>query len=125
MVIESIKNKDTERAISDRNELCKTLAHEVVPALCSFAEWQSLNRRSKPEDLSDYIQNDIIPELNRIHKWINIINMPLFTDDLALARLVIQQRTLKPLQELTRDLPTHSYNGVKEELRRNITDIAE
>ncbi|MCK4504664.1 MAG: hypothetical protein KAW14_03535 [Candidatus Aegiribacteria sp.] len=124
-VLEALKQNQNANAAESREELCRTLAHGVIPGLCALTEWDALNYSSEIADLSEIIREDTIPELARIQNWIQIINLPVFIQGMSLSELKIQRRSLRPLLNIGKTLDSNQCTECKEDLSIAIDEIVE
>lgn len=88
-----------------RNDFGTELSHRAFPHLSSHVEWQCLQRKTNSKAMVSYIRTDVIPELERLQSWVEIMNMPVFTTKMSLSPLKIQQRTLRPFLDLVQSIP--------------------
>ncbi|MCK6468223.1 MAG: hypothetical protein L6Q53_08545 [Candidatus Brocadia sinica] len=108
-----------------RNEFGKTLGQRAIPALCSLVEWQALSRKTDTSALIAYIREDVVPELGRLQSWVQIVNLPVFTQAMSLSPLQIQERTMRPFFDLVRFVPEDRHGEIKELLHGAIRKVME
>lgn len=118
-------SRDKMQICKQRDDFGAALSHHAFPALCSQVEWQSLSRKSDTSALIDYIRSDVVPEIERLRSWVQIINTHIFTQEMSLAPLQIQERTMRPFRDLLRFIPEDRHTEIREQLFTSIRQVTE
>lgn len=86
-------------------------------------EWEILDRKNDPEQVAGFTRKHLLPELARLREWLDIINLPVFTEAHRMKPLTIEERTVEPFLKIRMYLPRTGADPVESALESAIEAI--
>lgn len=99
------KDGDIEDINSEREKLCDVFSRDVFDSYSAFCQFESLSRKNRLNDLRSFITKELVPELERLNEWKNVINSPTLLERVQKTPLTLEKRSLRPFFEIDRFLP--------------------
>lgn len=108
---------------SQREAFCSAFSQQAVPKYLSYVEWEILDRRNDADQITKFATKHLLPELARIRAWLDIINLPVFTEAHGMKPLKIEERTVEPFLKIGMYLPRTGAEHLKTELESAVVAI--
>lgn len=114
---------DKDLILTTRDLFCKALTREALYHYCALAEWNALSRKHSIDQLLYYIRSDVTAELDRISRWIDVVNLPMFLDGYGSQPLLISEQTMRPFFDILRFVPDDNQSAIKAVLYSSIRKL--
>lgn len=117
-LVRAIERGDVLNLDRLREACCMELTSGVFKNHFKQVDFERLYYEQNPEDMRDFIQDDLYTDLDRFTKWLNVLNHETLLEKIGGNRspLRINLNTAKPWYRLVNALPSHWQQPVKEEL---------
>ena len=113
------KSDDIEKIDSERERFCDVFSIDAFNAYSAFCQFESLSRKNNLKGLRSFVMEDLVPELERLNKWKDIINSPNLLERVQKNPLKLEKRSLRPFSEIDRFVPEEE----KEEIYSKLSAI--
>lgn len=104
---DALRNKEAIDQIDNLREiLCEDFTGDVLQAFLVHHEWQVQDKQNEPVELKSYIDDSLVPELERLAYWRTVFNRQNLLDALPNKNpLIISKRHLTDFRKAARYLP--------------------
>jgi len=110
------KDADNEEINSEREKFCDVFSRDAFDSFSAYCQFESLSLKNRIKELHSFVREELVPELERLNDWKNIINHHAFLEQCQKTPLKIEKRSLRPFFEISRFFPEEEKESIDNEL---------